>query len=165
MIKMDKTILERLELDSYCMVCEHMCETNGCDGCHGIIDIYNSKNNKPPSKFKMKKKYEKQEEKKMIVTIIGSYSNTNKMKECKEYWERFGHKVNCPCDPGREDMSLIEKQSSWIEKIEEADLVVSIPKEIKMQGHGASAYVHEFGESTSYEMAIALRFKKPIVIW
>lgn len=162
---MDKTILEKLGIDSYCMVCEHILETNGCNYCSGIMDICNLKNTKPPSKFKMNKKYEKQEEKKMIVTIIGSYSNTDKMKECKEYWERFGHKVNCPCDPGRDEFALITKQAEWIEKIEEADLVVSIPKEIKMQSHGASAYVHEFGESTSYEMAIALKFKKQIVIW
>lgn len=97
----------------------------------------------------------------MIVTIIGSYSNTDKMKECKEYWERFGHKVNCPCDPGRSAMALIAKRSNWIEKIEEADLVVAIPKEIK----GTSNYVLNFGESTSYEIAIALRFKKQIVFW
>lgn len=101
----------------------------------------------------------------MIVTIIGSMSCMSKMKECKNYWERFGHKVNCPCDDGRDSMALITKQSTWIEKIEEADLIVAIPKEIKMQGHGASTYVQEFGESTSYEMAIALRFKKQIVIW
>ena len=101
----------------------------------------------------------------MVVTIIWSYSNTDKMKECKEYWERFGHKVNCPCDPGRKSITLIEKQFEWIEKIEEADLVVAIQKNIHMSSRPKTEYVFEFGESTSYEMAIALRFKKQIVFW
>lgn len=107
----------------------------------------------------------RKENKKMVVTIIGSYSNTDKMKECKEYWERFGHKVNCPCDPGRKSITLIEKQFEWIEKIEEADLVVAIQKNILMSSRPKTEYVFEFGESTSYEMAIALRFKKQIVFW
>lgn len=162
---MDRYALEgTLGLTSYCQICENIRKTNGCEGCVGIVNIFIPDKETPPSKFKSIYKVRK-ENKKMVVTIIGSYNNTDKMKECKEYWERFGHKVNCPCDPGRSAMALITKQSSWIEKIEEADLVVAIPKEIKMQEHGASNYVLNFGESTSYEMAIALRFKKQIVFW
>lgn len=161
---MDRYPLEKLGLQSYCQICENMFKTNGCEGCSGVVNIMHPEKDKPPSKFKSIYKIRK-EKKEMIITIIGSYSKIEEMKECKAFWERFGHKVNCPGDPGREGLPLITKQSTWIEKIEESDLVVAIPKGIKMPGSGASSYVHEFGESTSYEMAIALRFKKQIVIW
>lgn len=101
----------------------------------------------------------------MIITIIGSYSKIEEMNECKTYWERLGYKVNCPADPERKELPLITKQSDWIKKIEEADLVVAIPKEISIAIGDQTTYIHKFGESTSYEMAIALRFKKQIVIW
>lgn len=134
-------------------------DINQCTGCETAYGVNGEK--LPPTKFK--NMYE--EEIKMNVVIIGSISKMNEMKECKKYWERFGHKVDSPCDDGRESMSLIELQSTWIEKIEKADLIVAIPKDIKMQGHGASTYVYDFGESTSYEMAIALHLNKQIVFW
>lgn len=147
---------------NFCSICiyNHY-EKEMCEKCQGAYDPLNPKLNIVPTKFKSI--YE--EEKKMIVTIIGSYSKIDEMKKCKEFWKRFGHTVNCPCDPGREEMALITRQSSWIDKIEEADLVVAMPKEIKMEGHGSSRYVYEFGESTSYEMAIAVWRKKPIIVW
>lgn len=161
---MDIDALERiLGLMPYCQFCENLRKVNGCEGCNGFINPLRPSENKPPTKFKPI--YKNKEEKKMIITIIGSCSNPDQMKECKEYWERFGHKVNCPCDPGRDELPLIEKQSSWIEKIEEADLVVAIHKNICMGTRPKSEYVFEFGESTSYEMAIALRFKKQIIFW
>lgn len=162
---MDRYALEGVfGLTSYCKICENLKKTNGCEGCCGIVNIFRPDKDIPPSKFKSIYKVKK-EEKKMIVTIIGSYSRKDAMLEAKAYWERFGHKVNCPCDDGRAALPLITKQSTWIEKIEEADLIVAIPKDIKMPGSGASSYVYEFGESTSYEMAIALRFKKQVVFW
>lgn len=162
---MDRYALERtLGLTSYCQICENIRKANGCEGCAGIVNIFIPDKDTPPSKFKSIYKVRK-ENKQMIVTIIGSYSNTDKIKECKEYWEWFGHKVNCPCDPGREMTPLIEKQSEWIEKIESADLIIAIPKEFKIGTMGLPAYVLEFGESTSYEMAIALRFKKEVIFW
>lgn len=101
----------------------------------------------------------------MIVTIIGSLSCSTKMTECKKYWERFGHKVNSPNDPGLQAMSLLSIQGEWIKKIEEADLIVAIPKELAIEGNGKSRYAMEFGESTTYEMALALQFKKQIIFW
>lgn len=101
----------------------------------------------------------------MIITIIGSCKDTEKMNACKEYWERFGHKVNCPCDLKNDDMSLIAIDSKWIEKIEEADLIVAIHKSLSLEGGGGTSHIMDFGESTTYEMAIALRFNKIIVFW
>lgn len=134
---------------------------NLCNLCQGIPD-----SDIPPTKFVKSPYLVREEEKKMIVTIIGSYSKVDKMKECKEFWERFGHKVYCPCDSTRDKYSLIEKQGEWIEKIKEADLVVAIEKEFYVSGEaGKTDYVLKFGESTSYEMAIALHFNKQIVFW
>lgn len=161
---MDRDTLEYLfGVTSYCQVCENIRNVNGCEGCNGVVNPSCPSKDEPPTKFKPI--YKNKEEKKMIITIIGSCSNTDQMKECKEYWERFGHKVNCPCDPGRKDLPLIEKQSEWVEKIEEADLVVAIHKNLHMGIGPKAEYVFAFGESTSYEMAIALRFKKQIIVW
>ena len=46
---------------------------------------------------------------------------------------------------------------------EEADLIVAVPKDVALTANGDSKYILEFGESTSYEMAIARRFNKPIL--
>ena len=101
----------------------------------------------------------------MIVTIIGSYSRKEAMEKCKDFWEERGCIVNCPCDPEREHLSLFEKQSSWIERIKEANLVVAIPKIIVMMPNGASEYRLDIGESTSYELAIAHHFDKQVIFW
>lgn len=141
----------------FCHTCARIKDgnANNCDGCvpYFFSDL-------SPSKYIKDKK----EEKKMIVTIIGSYTNSKEMKEVKEHFERFGHKVNCPCDPGRDKMPLVEKQGEWIDKIKEADLVVAIPKVIHMSERPKAEYVYEFGESTSYEMAIAYNFNKRVVV-
>lgn len=161
---MDRDTLEYFfGVTSYCQICENIRNANGCEGCNGVVNPLCPSEDEPPTKFKPI--YKNKEKKKMIITIIGSLSKAKEMKECKQYWERFGHTVNCPCDPGRENLPLIEKQSSWIEKIEEADLVVAIHKDICMGTRPKSEYVFEFEESTSYEMAIALRFKKQIIFW
>lgn len=152
-----------LRFDSWCEICVSKWKTNGCDGCQPNPDdpIHNK-----PSKFYHPIELEKEKEKKnMIITIIGSYSKKEKMLEAKKYFERFGHEVNCPCDPGREKMALIEKQTEWIKMIEKADMIVVIPKSLSLEVGGRASYVMEFGEATSYEMAIALSKNKQIVIW
>lgn len=103
--------------------------------------------------------------KKMIITIIGSLSKRTEMNECKEYFERFGHRVNTPNDPELQKKSLYEIQCSWIQAIKEADLVVAIPKMISLAQSAKSDEVLEFGESTSYEMAIATEFEKRLIYW
>lgn len=100
----------------------------------------------------------------MIITIIGSLSKFKEMEEAKEYFERFGHKVNCPTSPELQEMALIEIQKEWIKKIKEADLIVAVPKAVYLaEKSGQTQFVHEFGESTSYEMAIASELNKEII--
>lgn len=87
------------------------------------------------------------------------------MADAKAYFERFGHMVNCPADPNLQKKPLIMIQEEWIEKIKEADLIVVIPKNVSLVDNGESKMVFEFGESTSYEMAIAESLGKPKVIF
>lgn len=99
----------------------------------------------------------------MIVTIIGSLTKKDNMDVIKAFWERRGAIVNSPGDPEVQKEPLVAIQRTWIEKIEEADLIVAVPKGVAMTANGDSKYVLEFGESTSYEMAIAKRFNKVIL--
>ena len=84
------------------------------------------------------------------------------MDEIKAFWEQCGAIVNSPGDPELQKEPLVDIQRTWIEKIEEADLIVAVPKDVALTAHGDNKYILEFGESTSYEMAIARRFNKNI---
>ena len=99
----------------------------------------------------------------MIVTIIGSLRKKKEMDEIKAFLEKCGAIVNSPGDPELQKKPLVDIQRTWIEKIEKADLIVAIPKDVALTAHGDDKYILEFGESTSYEMAIARRFDKPIL--
>ena len=99
----------------------------------------------------------------MIVTIIGSLTKKKEMDEVKAFLEKCGAIVNSPGDPELQKEPLAAIQRTWIEKIEEADLIVAVPKDVALIANGDSKYILEFGESTSYEMAIARRFNKPIL--
>ena len=99
----------------------------------------------------------------MIVTIIGSLTKKKEMDEVKAFLEKCGAIVNSPGDPELQKEPLIDIQRTWIEKIEEADLIIAIPKRVTMTANGDGKYILEFGESTSYEMAIARKFNKPIL--
>lgn len=149
---------------NWCYSCYNFnifCDANECNGCK-----QNANDHLPPSKFKDANIYgdlNKKEEKNMIVTIIGSLTKKKEMDEIKAFWEGRGAVVNSPGDPEIRKEPLIDIQRTWIEKIEEADLIIAIPKSVAMTANGDSKYVLEFGESTSYEMAIARRFNKPIL--
>ena len=99
----------------------------------------------------------------MVVTIIGSLTKKKEMGEIKAFLEKCGAIVNSPGDPEIQKEPLVDIQRTWIEKIEEADLIIAIPKDVALTAHGDNKYILEFGESTSYEMAIARRFNKPIL--
>lgn len=141
-------------------------DLNKCNGCK-----QNSNDHLPPSKFKPGKfkprnmygNLNKKEEKNMIVTIIGSLRKKKEMDEIKSFFEKCGAVVNSPGDPEVQKKPLVDIQSTWIEKIEEADLIVAVPKDVALTANGDSKYILEFGESTSYEMAIARKFNKPIL--
>lgn len=100
----------------------------------------------------------------MIVTIIGSLSRKKEMEEIQAFWESQGFQVNSPLDPELQMKPLLIIQSTWIEKIKEADFIVAVPKEARLFGDGDSRSNLTFGESTSYEMAIAYHFNKKILI-
>ena len=136
-------------------------DLNKCNGCKK-----NSNDHLPPSKFKPGNMYgdlNKKEEKNMVVTIIGSLTKKKEMDKIKAFLEKRGAIVNSPGDPELQKEPLVEIQGTWIEKIEKADLIVAIPKDVALTAHGDNKYILEFGESTSYEMAIARRFNKPIL--
>ena len=153
--------------DNWCHRCYVLAEAtqvadlNKCNGCK-----QNSNDHLPPSKFKpgnMCGNLNKKEEKNMIVTIIGSLRKKKEMDEIKAFWEQCGAVVNSPGDPELQKEPLVDIRGTWIEKIEEADLIVAVPKDVALTANGDSKYILEFGESTSYEMAIARRFNKPIL--
>ena len=153
--------------DNWCRHCYVLVEAtqvadlNKCNGCK-----QNSNDHLPPSKFKPGNMYgnlNKKEEKNMIVTIIGSLRKKKEMDEIKAFWERCVAVVNSPGDPELQKEPLADIQRKRIEKIEKADLIVAIPKDVALTAYGDNKYILEFGESTSYEMAIARRFNKPIL--
>lgn len=101
----------------------------------------------------------------MIITLIGSVSKSrDRMIELKQEFEKQGFVVNCPCDEERQKQPLINLCTSWICKIREADLIIAIPKNYKLNENGSSIIEYLFGESTTYEMAIADYFNKRILI-
>lgn len=156
-----------MDYDNWCYRCRNITQAvdgddlNKCNGCK-----QNANDHLPPSKFKAGNMYgglNKKEEKNMIVTIIGSLTKKKLMEEIKTFWESRGAVVNSPGDPEIQKEPLVDIQITWIEKIEEADLIIAIPKSVALTANGDSKYILEFGESTSYEMAIARRFNKPIL--
>ena len=145
--------------DNWCNRCyvfveaTRVADLNKCNGCK-----QNSNDHLPPSKFKPGNMYgnlNKKEEKNMIVTIIGSLRKKKEMDEIKAFWEQCGAVVNSPGDPEVQKKPLVDIQSTWIEKIEEADLIVAVPKDVALTANGDSQYI--------LEMAIARRFNKPIL--
>lgn len=145
-----------IDESGWCGICKRIKDGNA-DNCNGCIPGI------PPSKFIKMREYK--DEKKMIVTIIGSYSMKDKMLKVKDHFERFGNKVNCPWDEKRNEDPILTKRVEWIKKIEEADLVVVIPKDTRIGPEDSSFLVFSFGEFTSYEIAIASYFTKNIVVW
>ena len=146
----------------WCYCCYNIIsgDLNECNGCK-----QNSNDHLPPSKFKAANMYgslNKKEEKNMVVTIIGSLTKKKEMDKIKAFLEKRGAIVNSPGDPELQKEPLVDIQGTWIEKIEKADLIVAIPKDVALTAYGDNKYILEFGESTSYEMAIARRFNKPI---
>lgn len=99
----------------------------------------------------------------MKVTIIGSLSRKYEMERIRNYLEKLDVTVYCPTDDGIQEMPLIDIQRVWISNIASSDLVIAVPKRTEQEKNGSTKYTLEFGESTSYEMAIARWFKKPVV--
>lgn len=99
----------------------------------------------------------------MKVTIIGSLSRKDEMERIRDYLEGLDVIVYCPSNEGIQEMPLIDIQRTWISNISSSDLVIAVPKRVELEKNGSTKYTLEFGESTSYEMAIARWFKKPVM--
>lgn len=104
--------------------------------------------------------------KKFVVTIIGSLKWADSMQDAKNFYENLGYTVYSPNDPTVQNQPLVIIQSEWIKRIKEADFVVAIPKDPYLKStNGKTIYTYEFGESSSYELAIANSLGKKVVIW
>lgn len=100
----------------------------------------------------------------MTVTIIGSLSKAERMKLIKRFLETKGVDVNIPLEKEIQSLPIVQIQKKWIEKIKEADYIVAVPEDTTFDGNGSGEIKYLFGESTSYEMAIADEFHKPVFI-
>lgn len=104
----------------------------------------------------------------MNIVIISSLSNEEDIKTLREVFQSFNGGVFDVITPLDDQTgSLCNLQLGYIEKIEGADLVVAIPKKriLNPVADIGTTIEYIFGESTSYEIAIARHFNKPFVIW
>lgn len=106
----------------------------------------------------------------MNVVIIGSLSCIGMIEEIEKFFvDQFGFEcVTAPSDT--QVGSLVKIQQRYIEKIAAADLVVVCPKDFRrvtVEDVDKEAYeeILYMGESTSYEIALAKQFNKPVVYW
>lgn len=106
----------------------------------------------------------------MKVVVVSSLSRERDILQCKKYFENIGAEVTTPLEH-QQDGSLRQLMINYIEFIGEADLIVVIPKSIESHVSvvdptlGAYSETLYFGESSTYEMAIAERFGKKCVYW
>lgn len=107
-----------------------------------------------------------------IITLIGSIGSSRVlMIKMAEFLIERGYKVYTPrflCEDEDPDVSLLETQRCELDNIKEADLVIAFTKgcsvEERLDNNGTRV-ISTFGESTSYELAIASALKKPILFF
>lgn len=105
----------------------------------------------------------------MKVVIIGSLSCKHVIETvetfCKDVLGADNIITPFKCKSG----SLLRMQKSYIQYIEDCDLVIAVPKysvtEESLEDNNHTYIKECFGESTSYEIAMALYLKKNILIW
>lgn len=101
----------------------------------------------------------------MIITVIGSLNCMNTFKSIKSFWIKKDPNtiVNIPSyEPTKK---LLTIYSDYIKKIGYSDMVIAVPKNTKYDEGGVNSMSYEFGESTTYEMAIANHFHIPVFIF
>ena len=102
----------------------------------------------------------------MKVTIICSLKCEEKCRQAVDFFENLGvDEVYYPFV--HQEDSLLEIQMKYLGEIVEADLIVAIPKDedLGVKINDGSMIGEYFGESTSYELAYAMRMNKQIIIW
>lgn len=99
--------------------------------------------------------------KKQKVVICGSiHSNVTDITDAKKYYEEAGYEV---IFPELAINSVLKTRVKYVKEIERADLVVIIPKKIKLSEETGMGFI--IGESTENELAIAISYCKPIQFW
>lgn len=95
----------------------------------------------------------------MIITIIGSVKENEKdMAIMKEFLSRLRNVViYSPLD--NQNGTIYDLQRAYIDKIAESNLVIAISKPRKCGG----PWSLHFGESTTYELAMADFFGVPVI--
>lgn len=103
----------------------------------------------------------------MKIVICGSLSNKALLLNVEEELNKLfpGSNIITPVNEVRQEKSLLDIQKEYIVEIEAADLVVVIPKHVKTMRDGGQDMLFTFGESTTYEMALAHVHTKPVMIW
>lgn len=106
----------------------------------------------------------------MKVVVIGSVNAcSDEFKDIKKFFENRKCEVITPIDDDRQNGTpLIMLMEQYIEYIKNADIVIACSKNHLYCEDETSLWEYErleFGESTSYEIAIAKCFHKPILYW
>lgn len=105
----------------------------------------------------------------MKVVIIGSLKESqNKIKIIADYFESNDDIVIDPITINEFADSTFEAQLRYISEIMECDLVVAVSKNgnnFQDEGvDGNTTVTYKFGESTTYELALAKKLDKKILI-
>lgn len=86
------------------------------------------------------------------ICILASLSQQSAIQEAVEHYKKHGNIVYFPAE--QHDKTLLEIDFDYICQIASADMVVAIPK-----------YDGSFGESVTYEMAIAKYLGKSVGVY
>lgn len=86
------------------------------------------------------------------VCILASLSQQSAIEEAVEHYKSHENIVDYPIE--QHDKTLLEIDFDYICRIASADMVVAIPK-----------YDGSFGESVTYEMAVAKFLGKPVEVY
>lgn len=105
----------------------------------------------------------------MNIVVIGSLSRDAAILEVKSYFKGLSttsSEINVVTPMDKQGGPLLAIQEEYVDKIAAADLVIAVPKGgASMSADVGTSIEYNFGESTSYEMAIARHFHIPILIW
>lgn len=102
------------------------------------------------------------------VCILCSLSNKDACEKAAETFKNLGMEVYHPfLDKVYKISGLYTIQKDYLKAIEEADIILAIPKQSILDEHykDHSEITDIFGESVSYEMAFARHINKPIILW
>lgn len=102
----------------------------------------------------------------MKVVICGSLKTEEEIRHAERIVNGLfpGADVVTPLNEIEQAKPLVEIHLNYVTQIYNADLVVIVPKVVKGEANGGQTISFTFGESTTYELAIARGSFKPIFI-